>query len=297
MSKPSPHIPVLLDEVITHLDIQANDIVLEGTCGFGGHSEKILETLSPKGLYIGIDQDLDALTYCQEKFKAHKNATFFHQNFSNFDTLFTKEKLPPFTKCLLDLGVSSHQLDQADRGFSHRYSAQLDMRMNQKSTLTAASILNTYSEKALSDMFFQYGELRHNKKLVDAICHTRKTTPITTTDDLKTLIKKSYYFRNSRSIYMRTCSQVFQALRIECNQELEHLNTLLQKLEQHSQKNSLTAIITFHSLEDKCIKTFVKESKTLELTQKSVIKPSKQERTKNPRSRSAKCRVIRSLVT
>ncbi|RAP31545.1 16S rRNA (cytosine(1402)-N(4))-methyltransferase [Candidatus Marinamargulisbacteria bacterium SCGC AG-343-D04] len=287
------HIPVLLKEVIDHLSIQPHDIIFEGTCGFGGHTQALINKLSEKGLYIGCDQDITAINHCKNTFASSKNCHFYHQNFSNLDDLLTQNEYPTPTKYLFDLGVSSHQFDEAERGFSHRYSSTLDMRMNISDKTTAASILNTYKTSDLSDIFYHFGELRHNKKLVENISHQRKKSPINTTDDLLTLIKKSYYFHNKRPLFVKTCSQVFQALRIECNNEFGHLKTLLNKLEQSVTPSTIIAIITFHSLEDKIVKTFVKQSDFLELSPRSVIKPSKEEVSSNSRSRSAKLRIIK----
>ena len=289
------HISILKQEVLDNLDIQENDVVLDGTLGFAGHGMALATLLGPNGRFIGLDQDIDALNYSRPLFKEFKNADIFQSNYSQIKSCLQSLNLEHVDKVLLDLGVSSFQFDEAGRGFSHRFNATLDMRMNQDSKLTATDILNNYSAQQLSDIFFQYGELRHNKKLAENIVATRSKAPIMTTEDLQTLIKKSYYFYNKRSLFIKCCSQVFQALRIEVNQEFDHLDQFLNTLSSITKTGSRIAIITFHSLEDKRIKSFIKESSDFEFIEKKVIKPSKEERTKNSRSRSAKLRVFYRL--
>ncbi|MBA95607.1 MAG: 16S rRNA (cytosine(1402)-N(4))-methyltransferase [Rickettsiales bacterium] len=297
MTEKNIHIPIMLDEVITHLDIQKNDCIIEGTAGFGGHTNEILKQLDKTGLYIGIDQDQTAINHSKEKFNSYPFANHYHDNFSNFETYLKKHNQTTFTKFFLDLGISSYQIDEAYRGFSHRFDGPLDMRMNTNSPINAKTILNTYSEESLSNIFYYYGELRHNKKLVENIIHNRKKSPLETTTDLRNIIKKSYFFHNKRSLFMKTCSQVFQAIRIEVNQEFKHIEETLPKLESYASNEATIVILTFHSCEDRLIKQFIKQSKTLEFNPKSVIKPSKIERTNNSRSRSAKCRIIKKKVT
>jgi len=292
MTKHNIHIPVMLDDVIENLNIQQNDRIIEGTAGFGGHTQNILKKLDKSGLYIGIDQDKTAISHSKNQFKEYPFAHHYHDNFSNFETYLTTHKHATFTKFFLDLGISSYQIDEASRGFSHRFDGPLDMRMNINNPIDAKEVINIYSADSLSDIFYHYGELRHNKKLVDNLIQTRKTNPLKTTTDLRNIIKKSYFFHNKRSLFMRTCSQIFQAIRIEVNQEFKHIEKTLPKLETYASNDAIIIILTFHSCEDRMIKQFIKQSKTLEFNPKSVIKPSKKERTNNSRSRSAKCRII-----
>ena len=291
------HIPVMLNEVINYLDIKENDCLIEGTAGFGGHTYHILNQLGRNGLYIGLDQDQTAINHCKNKFKSSAISHHYHDNFSNFDSYLSQHNKTTFSKFFLDLGVSSYQLDQEYRGFSHRFEGPLDMRMNTKNDLTAQDVLNTYSKESLSNIFFHFGQLKHNKKLVETIIHLRKHSPLKTTTDLRNCIKKSYFFNNKRSLFMKTCSQVFQAIRIEVNQEFNHIQTILPKLEHYAENNAIIIILTFHSSEDRLVKEYVKQSKTLIFEPKSVIKPSKEERTKNSRSRSVKCRVIKKITS
>lgn len=295
MANNSIHIPVMLNEVVDNLNLQENDILIEGTAGFGGHTQAMLETISESGIYLGLDQDITAITHSKSLFTNKTYVHHYHDNFSNFDLYMSNHKLSYFTKFLLDLGISSHQIDESTRGFSHRFDGPLDMRMNITQPLDAKAVLNTYNETDLSNMFYNYGELRHNSKLVTNIINFRKESQIKTTTDLRNLIKKSYFFHNKRSLFMKTCSQVFQAIRIEVNQELSHLETVLSKIESFAAPNALIAIITFHSLEDRIVKHFVKNSNALIFEPKGALKPSKEERTKNARSRSAKCRIIKKI--
>ena len=291
----SPHIPIMLDDVIAYLDIQPADKIIEGTTGFAGHSQHLIKPLSKDGLFIGIDRDPDAVKFSKDILKNSPNAFIYHNSAEHFDTLMQQHNVTQFTKFFLDLGVSSYQLDTPERGFSHRFDGPLDMRMDPSQGQNAADIVNTYSKQQLSDIFYYYGELAHNKKLVENIFHERNKTSIATTDALRNIIKRSYRFSH-RPHLMKTCSKVFQALRIEVNQELSQLDTLLEKIETFAAPNAIIIILSFHSLEDKRIKRFVKQSETLYFDPKSVIKPSKEERAQNSRSRSTKCRVIKIIT-
>ena len=288
------HIPVLLNEIIEFLNIKKTDTVVDFTMGFGGHAKELIPKLNSSGRYIGIDQDINAINFCKEKFSKNKNVSIYHSNYSQFPSILKKENIKTFDKALIDLGVSSHQFDDISRGFSHRGNATLDMRMDtKKSSITAKEIINTYSKTALSDIFYQFGELHQNKILVDNIIYKRKQSSIETTNELCELIKKSYYFNNNRKKLIKTYSQVFQALRIEVNQEFDILETTLSKLRPYLNHESIVAIITFHSLEDRLVKKFIKTSDTFEFSPKKVIKPTYEERKTNARSRSAKCRIIK----
>jgi len=289
----SIHIPVLLNEVIEQLDPQPSDRFLDGTLGFGGHASHILPFLT-EGTYTGIDQDPVARQHTAERFKSNTNVRILEGNFSEAFDLLNKHSIAYPTKILLDLGYSSFQLDQSQRGFSFLSDELLDMRMNPTAKLTAFEILQRYDHKKLSDVFFNYGELRHNKKLVENIIHTRKIKPIKTTTDLVELIKKSYFFNQKRSLFMKTCSQVFQALRIEVNKELDHLNTFLTQLEL-APPNVRVAIISFHSIEDRVIKHTVKEKTYLRPVLKKPLQATQQEISENSRSKSAKLRVFETV--
>ena len=266
--------------------------MIDGTLGLGGHSQEMLKALGEKGLLIGTDQDEVAVSFCQKKFKNESKIKIYKCNFSECDLLLKKEGKKNADKLLLDLGYSSYQLDEANRGFSFLKSEALDMRMGLQGSQTAADILNTYSFDALSDLFFKFGELHQNKKLCQNILNFRIKNTLKSTDELIGLVKKSYFFSH-RKIMMKILSQVFQALRIEVNQEFHHLETLLSKLSMILAPNGIAAIISFHSGEDRLIKSFLKENKSnYHILSKSVIQASKEEKLENPRSKPAKLRVF-----
>lgn len=291
---PSPHIPVLADDVIERLAIQPGDIVLDGTIGFGGHSALMLERLQNRGLLIGMDQDPDAIAYCNTRFAGTDKVKLFSGNFSRFPDALTEFGVTGVTKVLLDLGISSPQLDSSGRGFSFLKTEPLDMRMDTTRSGTAAHILNTYSADRLTFMFQDYGDLRHPDKLVRTLLERRREKPFKTTDDLKEVVKKSFFFRNQRSVMIKTMSQVFQALRIEVNKEFENLSLFLSQLDAWLLPDGVAAVITFHSGEDRLVKRFVMGHKDLyEPVVKGVIPPSQDEIRRNPRAKSAKLRVFR----
>jgi len=289
------HYPVLKQEVLQYMDIQPNDIVLDGTIGFGGHSQEIANQLGPHGYLIGLDQDPYALSYNQDLFKKDPRIHLYALNFSYYDDALKKSGFKQANKILLDLGYSSYQLDHAKKGFSFLKEEPLDMRMNPTFQTTAADILHRYSAQSLSDLFFKFGELHQNKKLVENILNYRKKFKILSTNDLVSIVKKSYFFKH-RPLMMKTLSQVFQALRIEVNQELHHLSTSLSKLDKTLSPKGIIAIISFHSGEDKLVKLFFKENLFLfKPLHKKAIQASKEEIEKNSRSKSAKLRIFQRV--
>lgn len=289
------HIPIMVTEILESLHIEKNDIVLDATAGLGGHSEAFLNKLSSSGLLICSDQDNEAISFCQEKFKENTNVKVIKSNFSNILSSLADLKITP-NKILLDLGYSSYQLDQSNRGFSFLKDEPLDMRMSQENRLSAKHILHTYSLAQLSDMFYQHGDLIHNKKLCQNIIDTRKKESFKTTFQLVDCIKKSYFFGNNRKNYMKICSQVFQALRIEVNKEFDHINSFLNQLNEQMTQNSRISFLTFHSSEDRLIKHWFKKNKELfKPINKKVIQASQSEILQNSRSKPAKLRTYIKL--
>ena len=287
------HSPVLIDPVIEFLDIQPDDIVLDCTVGFGGHAALLLPLLGEKGRYIGLDRDEAAWAFCRERFADNPKFEAIHTTFADFKSVLDRLGLPHITKCLVDLGISSFQLDHPERGFSFLTDAPLDMRMDAQAKLDAATILNTYPPTELSRIFIEFGELRNPAKLVDTIFDTRKKLRYATTFQLVDTIKKSFFFKNSRPFYMKTCSQVFQALRIEVNGELDQLNRCLTQLTDSLARGGRAAFISFHSTEDRIIKYFVKaRPDTLARVTKKAISATQTEIRANSRSKSAKVRVF-----
>ncbi len=287
------HVPVLLQEVLEGLDIQENDIVMDGTLGFGGHSSQLL-TACPKGHLYGFDKDRVAVDFCEEKFKDAKHISVIHANYSE-----VADKIPEgvlLTKVLLDLGFSSFQLDDSERGFSHQEDQDLDMRMDVSKGQTASDILNTYTPQQLSDMFYNFGDLTHNKNLVENILFERRKQKIFTSFELVELIKKSYNFQSKRSAYMKTCALVFQALRIEVNEEFEHLKKFIEDVATRMAPEGVLAILSFHSGEDRLVKHTIREMKgVFKKVNKHVIKATQEEIRSNSRSKPAKLRLIRKL--
>ena len=296
--KQSYHIPVLLDEVINGLDIKPDGVYVDCTFGGGGHSKAILEKLGSKGKLIVFDQDKDA----KKNLPVDQRIIFILQNFRHLQRFLRLHNIIAVDGILADLGVSSHQFDEATRGFSIRFSALLDMRMDQQQELKASDIVNTYGEQQLHKMFEQYGEVTNAKTLARTIVQARKTKGFKTTDDLQNGI--SGIVKGNPDKYF---AQVFQALRIEVNDELGALKEMLQQVPLLLMPGGRIVIITFHSLEDRLVKNFfrrgsfdepeqnpfINEERVNELnviTKKPTL-PSNEEMNRNPRSRSAKMRI------
>jgi 16S rRNA (cytosine1402-N4)-methyltransferase len=276
------HIPVLSQEVITGLNIQPGGNYLDLTVGGGGHSRLILETGEDVKITC-VDQDEDALKAAQENLAEFGDRVkFIHSNFANFQ--FTENS---YDGILADLGVSSYHLDNPERGFSFRNTANLDMRMNQQQSLTAGDIINEWEEKELADIFFKYGEERLARKIARRIVEKR---PFNTTTELAEAIAYSVppKYRHGR---IHPATRVFQALRIAVNDELKVLETLIEKAPNALIPGGRIAIISFHSLEDRPVKHGLRNSDSLRVLTKKPIIATEEETKRNPRSRSAKLRI------
>lgn len=287
------HIPVLLNEVITTLDLQPNDVFLDGTIGFGGHTRAAIDHC-PTITAIGIDQDPVAIAHSTQRFG--NSVTILNGNFSDARDLLSQINLEKVSKILVDLGISSVQLDSLDRGFSFMHDAPLDMRMNSQAELTAAEWLYTSSEKTMSDAFYYWGDLIHNKKLVESIIQfRRRRTRIERTSELVELVKKSYHF-GTRAMMMKTLSQVFQAIRIAVNDEMGALNRFLKSLDDILDIHGRVSIITFHSGEDRLVKQYFKSRpEQYKPINKRVITATDDELRQNLRSKPAKLRVYERI--
>ena len=291
------HNPVLLKQSVDALVTNPDGIYVDCTFGGGGHSREILSRLSEKGRLFSFDQDLDAL----------KNAiddprfTLVNQNFRFLENSMLAYGISHVDGILADLGVSSHQFDEAERGFSTRSNAPLDMRMNVMQGLDAKKIINDYEEEDLANIFYQYGELRESRKLAREIVHHRKTKKINTTEDLKNLFSYIPAFKQNKFF-----AQVFQAIRIEVNQELEVLKEMLVQSYKILKVEGRLVVISYHSLEDRLVKRFLKNgmfegepqrdiygnyAKAFELLQTKAIIPDDKEIEENSRARSAKLRI------
>ncbi|BEO93272.1 16S rRNA m(4)C1402 methyltransferase [Fusobacterium vincentii ATCC 51190] len=305
------HIPVLYYETLDNLVINPDGIYIDCTLGGGSHSEGILERLSDKGLLISIDQDTNAIEYSKKRLeKFGSKWKVFKGNFENIDTIAYMAGVDKVDGILMDIGVSSKQLDDPKRGFSYRYDVKLDMRMNTEQKISAYDVVNTYSEEQLSKIIFEYGEERHARKIAKLIVEERKSSPIEKTSDLIALIKRAYPERASKHPAKKT----FQAIRIEVNRELEVLENAMSKAVELLKVGGRLAIITFHSLEDRIVKNKFKDLATackcpkdipicvcggvkkFEIITKKPIIPIDDELKNNNRAHSSKLRILERIL-
>ena len=302
------HISVLLNECIEGLSIKPNGIYVDGTAGGAGHSVEIAKRLD-KGRLIAIDRDPTAVKVASERLKGY-NAAVVKANYSEIDEVLKSLSIDKADGVLLDLGVSSHQLDKAERGFSYHNDAPLDMRMSCEG-LSARDVVNTYSYEELSRILFEYGEEKFSRSIASAIVRTRETKPIETTLELAEIIKASVPQRVRRE--KNPCKKTFQAIRIEVNSELEHLSVALDKAFDVLNSGGRLCVISFHSLEDRLVKqrfaSFCKgcicppdfpqcvcgRKPKGRLVNKKPILASQDELEVNNRSRSAKLRIIEKI--
>ena len=297
------HVPVLLQETVDGLDVKSGGIYADLTFGGGGHSREILRRLNGTGHLYSFDQDEDAMKNASE-LESEGNFTFVRSNFrflKNWMLYYGHEQVDGI---LADLGVSSHHLDEEERGFSFRFDAPLDMRMNRKASLNAGRIVAEYSEEQLAGIFYLYGELKNSRRIAAAIVKARQQKPITTTTELVEVLKPLMgYDREKKDL-----ARVFQALRIEVNGEMVALRQMLSAATEILKPGGRLSVLTYHSLEDRMVKNIIRagnaEGKVetdvfgrsdapLEAVNRSVITPSIEEQESNPRSRSAKLRVAR----
>lgn len=292
------HVPVLLEESVNGMNLQPNGIYVDVTFGGGGHSKEILRQGDDSIRLLSFDQDEDA----EKNIVNDDRFTFVRSNFRylhNFLRYYGVEKVDAI---LADLGVSSHHFDDSERGFSFRFEGKLDMRMNKRAGITAAEIVNTYDEERLADIFYLYGELKNSRKLAAAIVKARKVRQIITIGDFLEIVKPLF----GREREKKELAKVFQALRIEVNQEMEALKEMLNAAIETLKPGGRLVVITYHSLEDRMVKNIMKtgniEGKTLQdyfgniqtpfrMVNNKVIVASDEEVARNPRSRSAKLRI------
>ena len=246
------HKPVLLKECIEGLNINPNGIYVDGTMGGAGHSKEIVKKLSATGLLIGIDRDTDALNVAKERLSEFKNVQYVHGNHDDIKSILEELKIDKVDGILLDLGVSSYQIDSEERGFSYMLNSELDMRMDRSQELTAKEIVNTYKEETLSNIIYEYGEEKFSKQIAKKIVEERNKQPIETTNQLVEIIRKAipYYDKNAGHPAKRT----FQAIRIEVNNEIEPLYNTTKNAIECLKSGGRLCIITFHSLEDRAVK-------------------------------------------
>lgn len=307
------HIPVLLKESIDGLDIKPGGVYVDVTFGGGGHSSEILQRLDGTGHLYSFDQDADAEKNIEKRLGergkgtgAGANFTFVRSNFrylKNWMRYYGEENIDGL---LADLGVSSHHFDDFERGFSFRQDAPLDMRMNKRASMTAADIIETYTEQQLADVFYIYGELKQARRLAATICKARTETKIKTTAQLTAIAEKHL----NREREKKDMARLFQALRIEVNNEMTALREMLAAATQLIKPGGRLSVITYHSLEDRIVKNFMRSGNAegkisqdffgrcetpFRLVNSKVITPTDDEQERNPRSRSAKLRIAEKI--
>ena len=298
------HIPVLLKESIDGLNVKPDGIYVDVTFGGGGHSKEILSRLGHEGHLFSFDQDADA--EANADIDAEGNFTFVRSNFRYLKNWMRYHGVEQIDGLLADLGVSSHHFDDESRGFSFRYDAPLDMRMNKRAGMTAADVVNDYDEERLADVFYLYGEMRNSRKLASMLVKARQRSRIETTQDLMDVVGIKAESRNKKEL-----AKLFQALRIEVNHEMDALKEMLLSATELLRPGGRLSVITYHSLEDRMVKNVMKtgnaEGKRQQdffgrieapytLVNNKVIVPSEEEQMKNPRSRSAKLRIAEKKI-
>ncbi len=300
------HKPVMLEECINGLKIKEGGIYLDGTLGGAGHSSEIIKKIGKDGLLIGVDRDEDALKAASERLKEFSNVKFVHDNHDNIKEILEELQISGVDGILLDLGVSSYQLDERNRGFSYMGEASLDMRMDKSQKLDAKQVVNTYSEEDLANIIFEYGEEKFSRKIARNIVLAREKKPIETTKELVEIIEKSVPRRGDGHPAKRT----FQAIRIEVNNEIKPLYNCIRDSIDCLNPNGRLCVITFHSLEDKAVKKAMAEAEGIctcppglpycmcgmvsfgKVITKKPILPTDEEQNENSRSKSAKLRIF-----
>ena len=302
------HKPVMLKECIDGLNIKPNGIYVDGTLGGAGHSKEIVKKLSNEGLLIGIDRDEEALMAAKQNLKEYKNIKYVHDNHDNIKNILERLQIDKVDGILLDLGVSSYQLDERNRGFSYLGDNDLDMRMDKTQELTAKEVINSYEEEKLANIIYEYGEERFSRQIAKNIVKARSEKPIETTKELVEIIEKS--IPKSKQNNGHPAKRTFQAIRIEVNDEIKPLYNTVKDCIDCLKTGGRLCIITFHSLEDRAVKNAYIEAKgkctcpsdlpycvcgakTLGniITRKPII-ASKEEQEENTRSKSAKLRIF-----
>ena len=294
------HQPVLLNETIELLDIKSGQIVVDMTAGYGGHANDILKLIGEKGRLVLVDRDIEAINELKKKFKGHKNVSYVHSNFADLEW----DEIGGVDRVLMDLGVSSPQLDEAERGFSFNKQARLDMRMDRTQKLSAKDIVNDYDEEDLANIIYQFGEETKSRKIAKAIVEYRKSQSIETTQQLAEIVSGCLPKKSK----IHPATKTFQAIRIAVNQELSSIEKALPKVIKHLSIHGRLAVISFHSLEDRIIKQYFKSicsvpkdlvtgrelsSPNFKLVIKKPLKGSTED--SNPRARSAKLRIVEKI--
>lgn len=304
------HIPVLVDQVLEQLAIDPSGVYVDCTMGGGGHSLEIVKRLNGAGKLVGIDCDDQAIEFASSRLRREKDrAIILKGNFARLKTILASACIANVDGILVDLGVSSHQIDASERGFSYMKTGPLDMRMGTEQKLTAEQVVNTYPEAELKRIFKEYGEERYAHSIARKIVHERSHARILTTQQLTDILAGKIPFQNR----IKSFARIFQALRIEVNKELNNLKSLLNQAIDLLNSGGRLVIISYHSLEDRIVKEFFNDQAnpcvcpielpvcvcgrkpTIRLATRGVIRPSAQEMENNPRSRSAKLRAAEKI--
>jgi 16S rRNA (cytosine1402-N4)-methyltransferase len=293
------HQPVMLEEVIGSLNLRPGHIALDATIGGGGHGREILKRITPGGRLIGLDADESALKIAEENLKEFAGSfRLINENFRDLDAALSKEKIKSLSAVLLDVGVSSFQLDERVRGFSLKEEAPLDMRMDRRLKTSAFDIINKYKESDLADIIYRYGEERFARKIARRIAEERSREPIETTTELAAIVRRAIGARRQKRFRIDPATRTFQAIRIAVNDELAALEEGLKKSVSWLDIGARIAVITFHSLEDRIVKNLFKGYAglgVLKIITKKPLVPSAEEVAANPRSRSAHLRVAERI--
>jgi len=302
------HIPVMLEECLRGLITDTHGVYVDGTLGNAGHAEAILKQLDEDGMLIGFDRDLDAIDRVKKKFGTEKRVKLVHDNYSNMAKRLDDLGIDQVQGVLLDLGVSSFQLDVAERGFSFLRDGPLDMRMDQRGKVTAADLVNSASERELADLIFRYGEERSARRIARAIVDARSRLHIETTAQLAGIVERAKGGRRGRKTHPAT--KTFQALRMAINEELAGIEEVLEQMVERVAVGGRIVVLTFHSLEDRLVKQFfnrhvpreeslqqggvrrIFDEPAVKWIWKKPLVATKEEQDRNPRSRSAKLRAV-----
>lgn len=302
------HKPVMLQECIQGLNIKPDGIYVDGTLGGAGHSKEIAKRLSKEGTLIGIDRDEEALQAAKQNLKGFQNVTYIHNNHDNIKEILEDLRIEKVDGILLDLGVSSYQLDERNRGFSYLGENELDMRMDKTQELTAKEVVNTYEEERLANVIYEYGEEKFSRRIAKNICVARKEKPIQTTKELVEIIERSIPKAKQKDGH--PAKRTFQAIRIEVNNEIKPLYATVKNCIECLKPGGRLCIITFHSLEDRAVKNAYAEAKGKctcpkdlpycvcgakslgEIITRKPIVASQEEQVENTRSKSAKLRIF-----
>ena len=305
------HEPVMLDEIIEGLNIKKNGVYVDCTLGGGGHTKEISKK-AYEGKVIAIDRDIEAIKNFEKEIEIYKNITVVQNNFLNIDEVLQELNIDNIDGALIDLGVSSYQLDNPERGFSYNENYELDMRMNKEQKLTARHVVNGYTKNELREIIYKYGEEKWADRIAEFIVKERDDRFIETTFDLVSIIKKAIP-KSARMDGPHPAKRTFQAIRIEVNKELDVIEPTIKKIVGKLAKNGIICVITFHSLEDRIVKNTFKwlekdcicppkqpicncdKEKEIKIITKKPIEASNEEINRNPRARSAKLRIAKKI--